>query len=333
MAPPDSTRWPLTTEVSGDENEKRTADALLATYHYYDTHGKRAAGDPAQDTPASLRSELSLGGLAGLLKHLRFAGAARPARPLHSHVAMGGEVVASDRMDIHLLWTNEGKLFVKPVPRFLLSLDFCRSNLQCPDGCTCRDPLADACRGIPRRVAFGFLYTYACLISSESDFHIANEISCCLTLARELLQVHEHDPGVIHPRFLRAELRLSRLNTISRLTSLPHFNPYVRGHYTYGNLFRDNLAWIATATVFVVVVLTAMQVGLATERLQGDATFQQASYGFTIFAILGPMGAFALVTLYALFHLVKGLPSLLRSLGKRTAADRAVSSAKPRTMA
>lgn len=145
--------------------------------------------------------------------------------------------------------------------------------------------------------------------------------------------MYEHDLGVIHLRFLRAELRLSRLNTISRLTSLPHFNPYVRGHYTYGNLFRANLAWIATATVFVAVVLTAMQVGLATERLQGDATFQQASYGFTIFAILGPMGAFALIILYALFHLVKDLPSRLRALGKRTAADRAVSSAELKTMA
>ncbi|KAK3299592.1 uncharacterized protein B0H64DRAFT_102467 [Chaetomium fimeti] len=325
MAPLDSLRWPVTTEVSGNGNGKRSTDVLPATYHYYETDGKRAVGDPAEDTPAFLRSELSLGALTSLLKHLWFAGAARPAAPLHSHVAMGREIVVSDRMDMHLLWSNEGRLFVKPVPRFLLNVDFCRSNLQCPDGCPCRDSLADACRRIPRKVALGFLYTYACLISSESDFHIANdrrllprmeddkpiEWPSWKTLARELLRVHRRDPDVIHPRFLRAELRLSRINTISRFTSFPHFNPYVRGHYTYGSLFRDNLAWIATTTVFVAVVLTAMQVGLATERLQGDATFQQASYGFTVFAILGPVGAFALVILYALFHLVKDLPLLL----------------------
>jgi hypothetical protein len=260
---------------------------------------------------------------------------------------MGWDMVVSDRMGMHLLWTNKGRLFVKPIPRFLLSVDFCRSNLQCPDGCTCLDPLADACRGIPRRVALGFLYTYACLISSESDFHIANEKrflprteedqpmewATWKTLARGLLRVHERDPGVIHPRFLLAELRLSRLNTVSRLTSLPHFNPYVRSYYTYGNLFRDNLAWMATTIVFVAVVLTAMQVGLATERLQGDATFQQASYGFTVFAILGPMGALALVALYALFHLAKELPSLLGALKKRTAADRIASSGEPKTPA
>lgn len=78
-------------------------------------------------------------------------------------------------MDLHLLWTNKRKLFVKPIPRFLLDPAFCRSNLQCPDGCACYAPPADTCCGIARKVAVGFLYTYACLISSESDFHIANE--------------------------------------------------------------------------------------------------------------------------------------------------------------
>ncbi|KAK4149430.1 hypothetical protein C8A00DRAFT_46965 [Chaetomidium leptoderma] len=329
MDPPIPPRWPLATEVFGNENGPRTTDALPATYHYHETPGKRAVGDPAEDTPAFLRRELSLGGLAGLLKHLWFAGAERPAMPLHSHVAMGREIVVFDRMDMHLLWTNEGRLFVKPVPRFLLSLEFCQTNLQCPDGCTCRDPPANACRGVPRRVALGFLYTYACLISSETDFHIANEKR--LLPPRELLRMHENDPGAVHPRFLRAELRLSRINTISRFTSLPLFNPYVRGRHNYGSLFRDNLAWMATTTVFVAVVLTAMQVGLATERLQRDATFQQASYGFTVFAILAPIGAFALVILYALFHLVKDLPSLLGAQRKRTAAGRTVSSAEPKT--
>jgi len=86
------------------------------------------------------------------------------------------------------------------------------------------------------------------VISSEIDFHIANENRLLprkkndepiewadwKTLARELLRMHEHNPGVVHPRFLRAELRLSRINTISRLTSLPLFNPYVRGRHNYG---------------------------------------------------------------------------------------------------
>ncbi|KAK0752900.1 hypothetical protein B0T18DRAFT_313080, partial [Schizothecium vesticola] len=86
----------------------------------------------------------------------------------------------------------------------------------------------------------------------------------------------------------------------------------------YSSLFHDNLAWIATAAVFMALVLTAMQVGLATEQLQGNATFQQASYGF---AILGPLCAFRLVALSALFNLVNDLPLLIRGDRNRTARE------------
>ncbi|RYP74220.1 hypothetical protein DL771_003153 [Monosporascus sp. 5C6A] len=100
--------------------------------------------------------------------------------------------------------------------------------------------------------------------------------------------------------------------------SLALFNLYLRGRHNYSSLFRDNLTWMTAATVFVALVLTAMQVGLATERLQGNPAFQRASYGFTIFAILGSLCAFCLVVLNALFHLVKELPSLLRGQRGRT---------------
>ncbi|CAP71858.1 uncharacterized protein PODANS_6_7960 [Podospora anserina S mat+] len=280
VAPPRPPLWP---EI--------TADGLPAAYRYHEAPRKRVVGNPANDILAFLRTELSLGGLADMLKHLWFAGAERPATPLHFHVSMGREVAIADRMDLHLLWSNKGRLFIKPVPRFLLNPAFCRSNLQCPDGCACYNPPADTCRGIARKVALGFLYTYA--------------------LAREVLQVHERDPDVVHPRFLRAELRLSRINTIHRFTRLPPFHPYVRDWHNYSSLFHDNLAWMATAAVFLALVLTAMQVGLATERLQQDTTFQQASYGFTVFAILGPICAFGLVALGTLFNLVNDLPLLI----------------------
>ncbi|KAK4107002.1 hypothetical protein N656DRAFT_803045 [Canariomyces notabilis] len=38
--------------------------------------------------------------------------------PLHIHAAIGREITVVDRMDLHL-WTREGKLLVKPIPRFL----------------------------------------------------------------------------------------------------------------------------------------------------------------------------------------------------------------------
>ncbi|KND87590.1 hypothetical protein TOPH_07776 [Tolypocladium ophioglossoides CBS 100239] len=69
---------------------------------------------------------------------------------------------------------------------------------------------------------------------------------------------------------------------------------------------------MAAATVFIALVLTAMQVGLTTDRLRENASFQRASFGFTVFAILGPICAFGLVALGALLNLVKDVPQLLR---------------------
>ncbi|KAM0424168.1 hypothetical protein ACHAPT_010537 [Fusarium lateritium] len=335
--------WPFATEVlGGNGNGNGTTDALPASYHYYEALGRRRqrhiVAIPAKAVPDFLDTELSLGELGEMLGYLWLAGSKHPATQLHFQVAMGRKIAVADRMGLHLLWDHDGRIFLKPIPRFLLDPDFWRRNLRCSDDCTCKSgstggesledpgqaPAASAsCRENPRRVALGFLYTYACLISSEIDFFVANEerllprkaddstIEWAMwkELVRELLE--RHDPEKIHPRFLRAELRLSRINTISRLTRLQPFDPYLRGWRTYGSLFRDNLAWLATAAIFIALVLTAMQVGLATDRLQGNTNFQRAAYGFTVFAILGPVCTFGLVILGALFNLVRDLPWLL----------------------
>lgn len=54
-------------------------------------------------------------------------------------------------------------------------------------------------------------------------------------------------------------------------------------------MFKANLAPIAGTIVYIGLVLTAMQVGLATYRLSNDDAFQNVSYGFTVFSILAPI--------------------------------------------
>ncbi|KAH8654235.1 hypothetical protein BGZ61DRAFT_541508 [Ilyonectria robusta] len=114
----------------------------------------------------------------------------------------------------------------------------------------------------------------------------------------------EHIYPDIDPRFYHGELRLSRLNKTYRLWQTPP-----RGYMSHWNrngaFFRDHFAWLAGTTVYLVVVLTAMQVGLATESLGGNDAFQSASYGFTIFSILGPLicaGLIVLVFFYIFIH-------------------------------
>lgn len=160
------------------------------------------------------------------------------------------------------------------------------------------------------------------MISSESDFFVANEKRLLprhddgtsiawgqwKKFVRELIK--SHDPARVHPRFLRSELRLGRLNTVYWMTHPPTFRSYFGRWNTYSSLFLDNLKLLAAATIFIVLVLNAMQVGLRTDRLQNNAIFQQASYGFVVFAILAPICAFSAVALLALLNLLKDLPRL-----------------------
>jgi hypothetical protein len=137
--------------VFGDGNT--TGDKLPASYHYYEVHGTkkfRVVADPAKDVKSFLKMELSLGDLGEMLKHLWFAGSKHTATQLHFQVAMGREIVVADRMDLHLLWDNE-RIFLKPIPRFLLDPTFWQSSLKCLSTCTCQNPGNAVDDGDPRR--------------------------------------------------------------------------------------------------------------------------------------------------------------------------------------
>lgn len=301
-----------------------------------------------------LASELSLGKLEMLLQHLWFAGSERVPIPLQEEIMIGRKIVVTERLGLHLVWTRDQKLFIKPLPSFLLDPEFWKSSICCKSGCECSDlqttegkdeenkshsqssqqtrqhnsdsrsqntVLAACSRRALKRSARGFLYSYICLISHESDFKVAlenhllpSELSMpswkkWKQLSREVLSTTNKE--TVHPRFRRAELRLARLNTLSQLTQTPLFEPYLRHYWDYSSLLRENFTLLATATVFIALVLTAMQVGLATEQLNQSGGFMAASYGFTVFAILFPFSLLGWVALKALWQIVKDLPSLI----------------------
>ncbi|KAL6228939.1 hypothetical protein BDW75DRAFT_250359 [Aspergillus navahoensis] len=351
---------PLKTNILEATGVSSTGDGLPACYR-----GPYGVDVPSKNVDQFLVRELSLGKLE-VLKHLWYAGAIRSAKPLHEQLLIGRQVVITERMDLHLLWTNDKKLFVKPLPCFLLEPGFWKAYLCCQPGCECVPPAresqnsnknVDSAKGwgfqqdlvdsnndsskeeVPALVecskrklwksAMGFLYSYICLISYERDFNIDSDMGL---LPRRLIEspsswegwkklasevLSRDDRKLIHPRFLRAELRLARLDTLHRWTQMPPFEPYLRHYWNYGSLFRENITFLATATVFIALVLTAMQVGLATEQLRQSKNFMAASYGFTVFAILGPLCAFGLMIIEALWHFLKDLPKLLRTSGKR----------------
>ncbi|KAH7082881.1 hypothetical protein BKA63DRAFT_539914 [Paraphoma chrysanthemicola] len=329
---------PFITNVFSDE--VASVDILPALYHYSEgngVHKRRRVGDPTRDIPHFLRTELSVGELDNILKHLWFAGVRRPPTQLHHQIAMGRQIALVDRLDLHLVWADNGTLYVKALPRFILEPSFWKTHLECLPGCECQLPgqkstAMATCMKEPRQAALGLLYSYTCLVSSESDYFVAIEKhllpletdGSTITWKRWKELARELHKNVrlcdVHARFHRGELRLSRLNAINRITNVSLFRPYLRSWHNYSTYFRDNLTWVATATIFAAFVLTAMQVGLATERLGKNTGFQRASYGFTVFSLVGPICFVLLMALIAVVNLFVDLPGLL-SDGEKALTD------------
>lgn len=200
---------------------------------------------------------------------------------------------------MHLVWGN-GKLFLKPVPRYLLEPEFWSDLAALPN---------------VRSSALGLLYTYACLIIDPLDLEIAVDHGLLPSEGQKVpewkawrqLALELHDPAIfqqIHRRFWRGELRLDRLNWIYILRDKPAFQMYYNTWSSYTDFILSNLAWLSAGTVYIVTVLTAMQVGLATSTLKHNEAFQIASSAFAIFSILGPVVITLALTVILLIALV-----------------------------
>ncbi|KAF6782917.1 ankyrin domain protein [Colletotrichum sojae] len=209
--------------------------------------------------------EVDLDRLADIHEWFWIVGRPMPPRPLHQQRLqrlLNREIMVTEKMDMHLVWTTN-RIFIKPLPRFLLSRRFWARFL-----CWHEVPVsnADSCScGGRRERALGFLF--------------------------------------------------SRLNKIYFF-----WTTLLRGYMSRWNQsgsFQDNFTWLASSTVYVAVVLTAMQVGLATEVLQNNEAFQSASYGFTVFSILGPLAAARLIMVVFCYMFIDNLIATRRYARER----------------
>jgi hypothetical protein len=184
---------------------------------------------------------------------------------------------------------------VKPLPQYLLSYEFWRDNL-------CADVEL-------HKSACGFLLSYAWLVCQESDFRIATEL-CLLpkgvewqqwtTLIADFLsQMDLHSLKGVSNRYRYGELRLTRLNKIYRLLLISPKNlvyGYMSASTWYKSFFSRNFAWLLAVFAYLSIILSALQVGLATTSLQGSESFQLASYGFTVTSVVA-----VAVSVFAIF--------------------------------
>ncbi len=217
------------------------------------------------------------------------------ARPLYKQKMLDRKILVTEQVDLHLLW-QESRIYIKPLPEFLMDHEFWTENL-------CGNPEH-------HKNACGLLLSYTWLICYQSDLKIAKDHGLVplwmtwtdwLKFTRAFLDAFDWESlSNVNKRYEYGELRLGRINWIYRLT----FRNFVRGYVYRYNRFSvflsRNFAWLAVAFLYITVVLSAMQVGLATDRLKGSSRFQDASYGFTVFSILTPL----IVVAFAAFILL-----------------------------
>lgn len=256
------------------------------------------------------RYELDVSKVNNMGKHLWLAGQRRCCRPLHLQKALSREIVVVETCHLHLTWRG-AMIFIKPCPDFLLDHDTWNTYLKA-DTQMYRD-------------ALGFLRTYVSLIRRKSDLKIAHELGLISTnlkwaqwsqLSRAIACApfgpcfrtgKDGKTKELYDRWCYGELRLERLNWIYRLCfcSKRERGQLQRGFFNryqdYSSFLERNITWLTVSTIYMALALTAMQVGLGTDRLRNSGGFTGAAVGFTIFSILAPLTALALILAIMLF--------------------------------
>ncbi|KAK4991375.1 hypothetical protein LTR66_006560 [Elasticomyces elasticus] len=186
--------------------------------------------------------------------------------PLHRQRVKGREIVVTEDPRLHLVWIHD-RIFIKPLPRYLLSHAFWERFLlrELP-------PLADDRHKI-RRAAMGYLRTYSYLIRHESDLVIAQQDHLRLVpkdvtwtqfcgFISALVDIKDTD---VSGRYCYGELRLSRLNLYAPLLFRTFHYKQVYGQY--GDYFARLYGPVLFVFAVLSTVLNAMQVEMAVEQV------------------------------------------------------------------
>ncbi|KAH0496192.1 hypothetical protein TgHK011_003567 [Trichoderma gracile] len=265
-----------------------------------------------------MKDDLDVSRLNRIHKHLWLAGLPQVSRALHNQVRVGRQIHITERADLHLVW-RDNILYLKPLPDHLLSHSSWTNKI-----CTDRELYESA---------KGFLYSYTWLICSKSDLRIAHEQGLIsedvrweqwVPLSAAVVSNISPDLCDINPRYIYGELRLTRLNLICRFCTntfsfVTMIRGYEYGYRQYSTYLERNFRWVLTAFIYITVVLSAMQVGLATSELIENRVFNHASYIFSLFSILAPV-----ISLFvgALFILILVLVNVRYALHQRTISRR-----------
>lgn len=187
--------------------------------------------------------------------------------PLHRQRVKGREIVITEEPKLHLVWFYN-KVYVKPLPRYLLSQYFWQDHLL-----SRAQPLGTNHTAILAS-ALGFFRSYAHLIRHESDLRIAQDSALalvpdwvtwdqwCLLRARALTIRDDEVSG----RFQFGEIRLTRLNFYCKFLLRKAY--YHRTHRQYGDYFASFYPPLLFLFGVVSIMLASMQLLVSVEEVE-----------------------------------------------------------------
>ena len=202
--------------------------------------------------------------------------------PLHHQLVKGRQIILTEEPQLHLLWVYNS-IYIKPIPRFLLSHAFWSFYLS-PE----YSPLSPNDRQATFGAIRGLFRSYYHLIQYKSDFDIA--VECRLvpegieweTLSDFLSCFADLEGDAVSPRYNFGEIRFTRLKFWSSILM------YRLSFKIYGQ-YADHFSRFYAPLLFIfgviTVVLSAMQVALAT-NVQIWSTFTLVCRWFAVVTIL-----------------------------------------------
>ncbi|ORY13428.1 hypothetical protein BCR34DRAFT_672976 [Clohesyomyces aquaticus] len=207
---------------------------------------------------------------------------------LHRQRVKGREIILTEEPRLHLVWLHN-RVFIKPLPRYLLSYTFWEQYLD-----ESSERLGESQSTI-RKAAMGFLRTYRYLIRHETDFKIARDQGLIpedvdwSSVCHFIAGLQGINDTVVSQRYCFGELRLTRLNFYAPFFFRKfHFE---RVHGQYGDFFARLYGPILFALAVVSTMLSAMQVALAAEQLVTVhwAAVWYISRWFSVLCLVGTM--------------------------------------------
>ena len=247
----------------------------------------------------------------------------RNINPLHRQRLKGREIVITEEPRLHLVWIHD-RIFIKPIPRYLLSQTFWEMYLD--DG---SNRLGNNRSNI-REAAIGFLRTYRYLVQHESDFIIAQQDNLhlipkdvdWLSFCRFISDLGHIQDSVVSRRYFYGELRLTRLNFYAPLLLRKFYFEQVHGQY--GDFFGRLYGPLLFVFALVSTILNSMQVVLTAEQLVA-AHWEPVWYLFRCFSVVSLIVAIIIAIWFTLLWLWifmdEWIYTIRRKLEKRQEAD------------